>query len=63
VENQVVSAPVFGGVAVLSVCLSEQIVMCTAVSASADIGLEMDRIKLNNISELRGDYLHYAGMD
>ncbi len=71
VEIQAVSAPDFGGVAVLSVDLSEQVVIDNkAVSASADIGLEMETIvksynikyfaQLTIISELRGGYLHFA---
>ena len=71
VENQAVSAPIFGGVAVLSVNLSEQVaVENIAVSASAYIGLEMETLitglqimsSVNYIDGSRGDYLHYAGM-
>lgn len=49
VENQAVSASIFGGVAVLSVVLSEQVIVNNNMIL-ADIGLEMDSIKLNDIA-------------
>jgi hypothetical protein len=69
VEIQAVTAPDFGGVAVLSVCLSKQVVIIyTTVGVSADIGLEMENIIesdnkiliVTNIERSRGGYLHFA---
>ena len=69
VENQAVSAPVFGGKAVLSVCPSEQIIVNNN-TIIPDIGFEMENIarsynikdsaRLTIISELRGEFLLYA---
>lgn len=69
VEIQAVTAQDFGGVVVLSVSLSEQIIVENN-TIMPDIGLEMEIIagsynnfdfaQLTIISELRGDYLHYA---
>ena len=69
VEIQAVSAPDFGGVAVLSVNLSEQMIVNKDM-IMPDIGLEMEIIagsynnfdfaQLTIISELRGGYLHFA---
>ena len=69
IENQVVSTSIFGGVTVLSVNLSKQIVIENN-TIMPDIGLEMETIvgsyntkdftNLTIINELRGDYLHFA---
>ncbi len=68
-EIQAVSVQDFGGVAVLSVNLSEQIVnMYTAVGASAYIGLEMENylesdnkmLIVTNINGLRGGTALFA---
>ncbi len=72
VEIQTVSVQDFGGVAVLSVCLSEQVYEDYFYNETipADIGLEMDNIvtpynnlgfaQLTIIDESRGGYLHFA---
>ena len=64
VENQAVSASVFGGVAVLSVCLSEQIetIHFYTIINRPYTGFEVGTLTINDISELRGDYLYYADM-
>jgi len=75
VENQDVTAPVFGGSTVLSVYSSGQINASSYNNTNADpyIGVEMEIIaesynikdyaNYKNIEVSRGDCLHFAGVD